>query len=466
MTLIKSISGIRGTIGGKVSESLSPIDVVQFSAAYGNWIKSKNEGPYSVVIGRDARPSGPMIFKLVSATLNALGIDVLDLGLSTTPTVEMAVPHYEANGGIILTASHNPKDWNALKLLDKEGQFIDAEAGEWIVQHAENQDFNFEKVDRIGEVNKKRGFINKHIEAILDLDIVNREAITKRELKVVVDGVNSSGGVFVPMLLKTLGVKEVIEIHCTPSGRFPHNPEPLPEHLEDLIQAVKKHRADLGIVVDPDVDRLAFVCEDGEIFGEEYTLVAVSDYILQHKPGSTVSNMSSTRALRDITELAGQSYHSAAVGEVNVVAKMKEVGAIIGGEGNGGVIYPELHYGRDALVGIALFLSHLATQGVICSGLRSRFPSYHISKNKISLTEGMNTDLILDEIARKYEKNEIHREDGVKVGFEKDWVHLRKSNTEPIIRIYSESDSETTANNLAKKFIDDIREIIREKKMS
>ncbi|HBH05279.1 MAG TPA: phosphoglucosamine mutase [Flavobacteriales bacterium] len=466
MTLIKSISGIRGTIGGKVSESLSPIDVVQFSAAYGNWIKSKNEGPYSVVIGRDARPSGPMIFKLVSATLNALGIDVLDLGLSTTPTVEMAVPHYEANGGIILTASHNPKDWNALKLLDKEGQFIDAEAGEWIVQHAENQDFNFEKVDRIGEVNKKRGFINKHIEAILDLDIVNREAITKRELKVVVDGVNSSGGVFVPMLLKTLGVKEVIEIHCTPSGRFPHNPEPLPEHLEDLIQAVKKHRADLGIVVDPDVDRLAFVCEDGEIFGEEYTLVAVSDYILQHKPGSTVSNMSSTRALRDITELAGQSYHSAAVGEVNVVAKMKEVGAIIGGEGNGGVIYPELHYGRDALVGIALFLSHLATQGVTCSGLRSRFPSYHISKNKISLTEGMNTDLILDEIARKYEKNEIHREDGVKVGFEKDWVHLRKSNTEPIIRIYSESDSETTANNLAKKFIDDIREIIREKKMS
>lgn len=466
MTLIKSISGIRGTIGGKVSKSLSPVDVVQFSAAYGIWIKSKSEGPYSVVVGRDARLSGTMIFQLVSATLNALGIDVLDLGLSTTPTVEMAVPYYHANGGIILTASHNPKDWNALKLLDHEGHFIDAKAGEWVVELAEKQDFTFERVDRLGEVYKKRGFIKKHIEAILDLDIVNREAIAQRGFKVVVDGVNSSGGVFVPMLLKALGVEKVIEIHCTPSGRFPHNPEPLPEHLEDLIQAVKKHRADLGLVVDPDVDRLAFVCEDGEVFGEEYTLVAVSDYVLQFQPGSTVSNMSSTRALRDITEQAGQSYHAAAVGEVNVVAKMKEVGAVIGGEGNGGVIYPQLHYGRDALVGIALFLSHLAAQGTSCSEVRNKYPSYHISKNKISLTEGMDVDFILDEIARKYARYEINREDGVKVGFEKDWVHLRKSNTEPIIRIYSESGTETTANNLAKKIIEDIREIIREKKMS
>jgi phosphomannomutase len=463
LTLIKSISGIRGTIGGKPGEGLSPVDIVKFTSAYGSWIK-KNllNKKHKLVIGRDARISGEMLTQLVSGTLMGLGIDVIDLGLSTTPTVEMAVTHYDANGGIILTASHNPKQWNALKLLNKKGEFISDEDGKEILTLAENLDIEFSQVTELGNHKKETNFIAEHISKLLKLKYVDVNAIKKANFKVAVDAVNSTGGIAVPMLLNALGVTSVIELYTEPNGDFPHNPEPLPEHLRDLSKAVTKNKAHLGISVDPDVDRLALVCEDGEMFGEEYTLVAVADYVLKlNKGGNTVSNLSSTRALRDITEKAGGNYASAAVGEVNVVLKMKETNAIIGGEGNGGVILPELHYGRDALVGIAIFLTHLAKSGKSVSALRATYPNYFISKNKIELTPEINVDKVLEQIKEKYKKQPVNTIDGVKIEFDKEWVHLRKSNTEPIIRIYSESKSMTTANNIAKKIIQDIKEVIK-----
>lgn len=463
MTLIKSISGIRGTIGGKPGEGLSPVDIVKFTSAYGSWIIKNSRGKkHKLVIGRDARISGEMLTQLVSGTLMGLGIDVIDLGLSTTPTVEMAVTHYCANGGIILTASHNPKQWNALKLLNNKGEFISDEDGKEILTLAENLDIEFSQVTELGNYKKETNFIAEHISKILKLKYVDVNAIKKANLKVAVDAVNSTGGIAVPMLLNALGVSSVIELYIEPNGDFPHNPEPLPEHLRDLSKAVTKNKAHLGISVDPDVDRLALVCEDGEMFGEEYTLVAVADYVLKlNKGGNTVSNLSSTRALRDITEKAGGNYASAAVGEVNVVLKMKETNAIIGGEGNGGVILPELHYGRDALVGIAIFLTHLAKSGKSVSALRATYPNYFISKNKIELTPEINVDKVLEQIKEKYKKQPVNTIDGVKIEFDKEWVHLRKSNTEPIIRIYSESKSMTTANNIAKKIIQDIKEVIK-----
>ena len=463
MTLIKSISGIRGTIGGKPGEGLSPVDIVKFTSAYGYWIKinSRNK-KHKLVIGRDARISGEMLTQLVSGTLMGLGIDVIDLGLSTTPTVEMAVTHFDANGGIILTASHNPKQWNALKLLNKKGEFISDADGKEILSIAENLDIEFSQVTDLGNYKKETNFIAEHISKILKLKYVDVNAIKKANFKVAVDAVNSTGGIAVPMLLTALGVASVIELYTEPNGDFPHNPEPLPEHLRDLSKIVTKNNAHLGISVDPDVDRLALVCEDGEMFGEEYTLVAVADYVLKlNKGGNTVSNLSSTRALRDITENAGGNYASAAVGEVNVVLKMKETNAIIGGEGNGGVILPELHYGRDALVGIAIFLTHLAKSGKSVSALRATYPNYFISKNKIELTPEINVDNVLEQIKEKYKKQPVNTIDGVKIEFDKEWVHLRKSNTEPIIRIYSESKSMTTANNIAKKIIQDIKEVIK-----
>lgn len=464
MALIKSISGIRGTIGGKTGDNLTPLDVVKFAAAYGTWIKKEKENT-RIVIGRDARLSGEMVNALVCATLQGLGIDVIDLGLSTTPTVEIAVPLEQAAGGIILTASHNPVQWNALKLLNEKGEFISGKDGEMLLKIAENEDFDFAPVTKLGKYEKKEGYIQKHIEQILKLPLVDVNAIRNKGFKVVVDAVNSTGGIAVPMLLKALGVM-VKEIYCEPNGHFPHNPEPLPEHLTDIVREIKKGKYDFGIVVDPDVDRLALISEDGTPFGEEYTLVAVADYVLsasEQKPGNTVSNLSSTRALRDITEKAGGQYFAAAVGEVNVVEKMKACNAIIGGEGNGGVIYPELHYGRDALVGIALFLTHLAKADMPVSRLRAKYPSYHISKNKIELTRDINVDKVLEAVKKKYKKQPINTEDGVKIEFDAEWVHLRKSNTEPIIRIYSESDMELKAENLAKKIISDIKEIISEK---
>jgi len=463
LTLIKSISGIRGTIGGKPGEGLSPVDIVKFTSAYGSWIKinSRNK-KHKLVIGRDARISGEMLTQLVSGTLMGLGIDVIDLGLSTTPTVEMAVTHFDANGGIILTASHNPKQWNALKLLNKKGEFISDADGKEILSIAENLDIEFSQVTDLGNYKKETNFIAEHISKILKLKYVDVNAIKKANFKVAVDAVNSTGGIAVPMLLTALGVASVIELYTEPNGDFPHNPEPLPEHLRDLSKIVTKNNAHLGISVDPDVDRLALVCEDGEMFGEEYTLVAVADYVLKlNKGGNTVSNLSSTRALRDITENAGGNYASAAVGEVNVVLKMKETNAIIGGEGNGGVILPELHYGRDALVGIAIFLTHLAKSGKSVSALRATYPNYFISKNKIELTPEINVDNVLEQIKEKYKKQPVNTIDGVKIEFDKEWVHLRKSNTEPIIRIYSESKSMTTANNIAKKIIQDIKEVIK-----
>ncbi len=464
MTLIKSISGIRGTIGGKPGDSLTPIDVVRFTAAYGTWIMNqhKDSETVKIVVGRDARISGEMVEQLVISTLTGLGIDVLNLGLSTTPTVEVAVPKEGAHGGIILTASHNPKQWNALKLLNFKGEFISGADGAEVLAIADMDDFNFAEVDHLGSVTTDDTYIRKHIDAILAMPLVDKEAIEAAKFKVVVDGVNSTGGIAVPALLSALGVHEVEELYCDPTGHFPHNPEPLAENLTEISSLVNKKGAHLGIVVDPDVDRLAFVCEDGDMFGEEYTLVAVSDYVLSQTPGNTVSNMSSTRALRDVTEKHGQSYEASAVGEVNVVEKMKATSAIIGGEGNGGVIYPELHYGRDALVGIALFLTHLAKKGCSMSTLRSEYPNYHISKNKIELTPEINVDLILQRIQEKYHNYPVNTVDGVKVDFEEEWVHLRKSNTEPIIRIYTESTSLTTANNLAQKIISDIKEIIKE----
>lgn len=460
MTLIKSISGIRGTIGGKVDQGLTPIDTVKFAAAYGTWLKSTNPNQkLKVVIGRDARLSGLMISNLVENTLVGLGIDVVNLGLSTTPTVEVAVPMENAQGGIILTASHNPKQWNALKLLNNKGEFISGEEGELILKIASSDSYEFAEVDELGKVTHDDTYLQKHIDAVLNLPLVDKDAIKAANFKIVVDAVNSTGGIFVPALLKALGVENVIEMYCEPTGHFPHNPEPLPEHLTDLSEKIKETNAHLGITVDPDVDRLAMVCEDGSMFGEEYTLVAVSDYVLQHTPGATVSNLSSTKALRDITESKGLKYFAAAVGEVNVVSKMKAENAIIGGEGNGGIIYPELHYGRDALVGIALFLTSLAKKGMKPSELRDSFPKYVISKNKIELTPQINVDQILEKVSENYKNFEVDKTDGVKIYIENEWVHLRKSNTEPIIRIYSESTTEEKANLFAEKFISEIKEL-------
>ncbi|SMO67693.1 phosphoglucosamine mutase [Solitalea koreensis] len=459
MTLIKSISGIRGTIGGTPGNALTPVDVVKFTSAFGKWVVDKT-GKNKIVVGRDARISGDMVRNLVVGTLQGMGIDVIDLGLSTTPTVEIAVPEENAGGGIILTASHNPKQWNALKLLNDKGEFISDEDGKLVLSIADSGDLEYADVNHLGQVTIDESYAQKHIDKILGLPIVDVEAIKKANFSVVVDAVNSTGGIFVPQLLKALGVEVIHEIFCTPDGQFPHNPEPLPENLNALAQEVKAKNASMGIAVDPDVDRLVFVCEDGSMFGEEYTLVAVADYVLKHKKGNTVSNLSSTRALQDVTEKHGGKYTAAAVGEVNVVNQMKETNAVIGGEGNGGIIYPELHYGRDALVGIALFLSHLAHFGKNMSVLRSTYPSYHISKNKITLTEGMDIDSLLQKIQEKYNKQPMITIDGVRIEFDKQWVHLRRSNTEPIIRIYSEGNSETVAQALANKIIADFKELI------
>jgi phosphomannomutase len=461
MTLIKSISGIRGTIGGQVDNALTPIDAVKFAAAYGTWLINRNPNTrLKVVIGRDARISGQMISDLVVSTLVGLGIDVVNLGLSTTPTVEVAVPMEKAHGGIILTASHNPKQWNALKLLNEKGEFISGQDGEHVLKIASEESYHFAEVDDLGKVTHDDSYMQKHIDAILALPLVDKKAIQQANFKVVVDAVNSTGGVFVPALLKQLGVTQITEMYCDPTGHFPHNPEPLPEHLTDLSNKIKEIGAHVGITVDPDVDRLALVCEDGSMFGEEYTLVACADYVLKHTPGATVSNLSSTRALRDITEDAGQNYAASAVGEVNVVVKMKEINAIIGGEGNGGIIYPELHYGRDSLVGIALFLSHLAHEQKSLSALRDSYPKYTISKNKIELTPEINVDEVLVKMAKKYANEEVDTVDGVKIYIEKEWVHLRKSNTEPIIRIYSESKSAEAADALAERIIGEIKGLI------
>ncbi|GGW61251.1 phosphomannomutase [Winogradskyella epiphytica] len=459
MTLIKSISGIRGTIGGPVDENLTPIDAVKFAAAYGTWIKQqRNKDTYRVVVGRDARISGEMIQKLVMNTLVGLGIHVIDLGLSTTPTVEIAVPMEYADGGIILTASHNPKQWNALKLLNAKGEFLNGAEGQKILEIAESNTMNFAEVDDLGKITKNDAYIDIHIDEVLKLPLVNTKAIKDANFKVVVDGVNSTGGIAIPLLLERLGV-EPVKLYCDPTGHFPHNPEPLKEHLGDLAKAVVDERADFGIVVDPDVDRLAFMDENGEMFGEEYTLVACADYVLSKTPGSTVSNMSSTRALRDITEKHGGTYEASAVGEVNVVALMKKNNAIIGGEGNGGIIYPESHYGRDALVGVALFLSLLAEKDMKVSALRASYPNYFMSKKKIELTPGLDVDGILKTMEANYSHDNINTVDGVKIDFANSWVHLRKSNTEPIIRIYTEAPSQVEADNLADKIIAEIKAV-------
>ncbi|HVV54850.1 MAG TPA: phosphoglucosamine mutase [Mucilaginibacter sp.] len=459
MTLIKSISGIRGTIGGSAGDGLTPPDIVKFTSAFGTWAFNKT-GKKKIVVGRDARVSGTMVNSLVTGTLQGLGIDVIDLGLSTTPTVEVAVPAEDAAGGIIITASHNPKQWNALKLLNHNGEFISDADGREVLEIGESSDFKYAEVNDLGKVILDDSYLKKHIDMILALPLVDAKAIKKANFNIVIDCVNSTGGIFVPALLEALGVTTIQQLYCEPTGNFPHNPEPLAENLVALSQEVVKTRAHLGIAVDPDVDRLAFVCEDGNMFGEEYTLVAVADYVLKNRIGNTVSNLSSTRALRDVTEKAGGEYHAAAVGEVNVVNKMKEVHAVIGGEGNGGVIYPKLHYGRDALVGIALFLSHLARSGKSVSALRSSYPGYFISKNKITLTPEMDIDSLLAKVEEKYKNHPHTTIDGLKIEFDKEWVHLRRSNTEPIIRIYSEGNSETVADNLANKIIADIKEIL------
>ncbi len=461
MTLIKSISGIRGTIGGPVGDGLTPLDTVKFTAAYGTWLKGQSsKDRLTVVVGRDARISGEMVRNLVFGTLQGLGIDVVDVGLSTTPTVEVAVPMEGADGGIILTASHNPKQWNALKLLNAKGEFISADDGAEVLRIAESDEYIFAEVDELGSVSADDTYLQKHIDAVLALDGVDVDAIKKANFTVVCDCVNSTGGIFVPALLKALGVRNVEELYCEPNGHFPHNPEPLPENLTAISEAIVATKADVGIVVDPDVDRLALVCEDGSMFGEEYTLVAVADYVLSMKPGNTVSNLSSTRALRDVTERRGGKYTAAAVGEVNVVNQMKATNAVIGGEGNGGVIYPELHYGRDALVGIAFFLSHLAKSGLKCSELKATYPEYHISKNKIQLTPEIDVDYLLEQMKKRNSHLPVNDVDGVKIEFDNEWVHLRKSNTEPIIRIYSESSSLEKANELADKIKGEIREVL------
>lgn len=459
MTLIKSISGIRGTIGGAPENNLTPLDVVRFASAYGTWIKSEYTGKTKVVVGRDARVSGEMISNLVVSTLSGLGIDVLDLGLSTTPTVEMAVSFEGAQGGIILTASHNPAQWNALKLLNHKGEFISGEIGQGILDTAQKNDYLYAPYDQLGTITKGEGFIERHIEAILALPYLDVAAIKKRNFKIAIDCVNSTGGIALPILLDRLGVTQVQKLYCEPTGHFPHNPEPLPEHLVDLSEAVTKGNCDLGITVDPDVDRLAFVSENGEMFGEEYTLVAVADFMMRVKPGNTVSNLSSSRALRDVTLAQGYQYFASAVGEVNVVNMMKAQNAVIGGEGNGGVILPDLHYGRDSLVGIALFLTHLAHRGIKMSELKASYPAYFISKNKIELTPELDVDALLEKVKEHYQQEEVTTIDGVKIDFETGWVHLRKSNTEPIIRVYSESKNEQQANQLAQSVIDIVERV-------
>lgn len=461
LALIKSISGIRGTIGGKPGDNLTPIDIVKFASAYGEMLRAEHPAKkLRVVIGRDARLSGGVLTQLVSASLQSLGIDVTDLGLSTTPTVELAVPALKADGGIILTASHNPAQWNALKLLNGKGEFLSAAAGEEIIRLADAMNFEFADVNDLGEYHTDATWIDRHIEACLAYPLVNVAAIRAANFTIAVDAVNSSGGIAVPALLEALGVQNVVKLYCEPTGKFPHNPEPLPEHLGDLSAAVVDHSCHLGITVDPDVDRLAFVCEDGSTFGEEYTLVAVADYVLGLRKGSAVSNLSSTRALRDVAEKHGGTYHASAVGEVNVVAKMKEVNAVIGGEGNGGIIVPDFHYGRDALIGIALFLSHLALSKKSMRALRDSYPNYAISKQKIDLPKGSDVDGLLDQLAATHSHEAVNRIDGVKIDFPEGWVHLRKSNTEPIIRIYAEHLQATEARRLADSLREEIEALI------
>lgn len=461
MTLIKSISGIRGTIGGNVGDNLTPIDAVKFASAYGTFLKKQSgKEKLTVVIGRDARISGPMIHQLVMQTLVGLGINVIDLGLSTTPTVEVAVPLEKADGGIILTASHNPKQWNALKLLNSKGEFLSGAEGAEILTIAESDSFDFADVDQLGTITEINDYMDRHIDEVLNLKLVDAEAVKRKNFKVVVDGVNSSGGIVIPALLKKMGV-EVVELYCEPNGHFPHNPEPLKEHLGAICELVVKENADFGIVVDPDVDRLAFISNNGEMFGEEYTLVAVADYVLSKTPGNTVSNMSSSRALRDVTEKHGGSYEASAVGEVNVVELMKKNNAIIGGEGNGGIIYPEIHYGRDALVGVALFLTYLAQQDKDVAALRATYPAYFMSKNKIELTPEIDVDGILTQMQHQYASERISTVDGFKIDFADSWVHLRKSNTEPIIRIYTEAPSQQAADELAENILSEIQHMVQ-----
>jgi len=465
LTLIKSISGIRGTIGGQEGQNLTPFDLVKYTAAFAAWVKTKHQltsGNLKVVLGRDARISGDMVSRIVSGTLMSAGIDVTDIGMATTPTVEIAVTTEKAAGGIILSASHNPAQWNALKLLNHLGEFISEEDGKTVLEIAENGTYSFTDVMQLGTCHKKYNYLKTHITKITELPLVNTKAIAKRNFTVLVDGVNSVGGVAIPALLHALGVKNIVEVNCQPTGHFAHNPEPLPEHLATTALEVTRSKADLGIVVDPDADRLALICEDGSMFGEEYTLVAVADYVLQHEKGNTVSNLSSTRALQDITEKMGGKYLASAVGEVHVVAKMKACNAVIGGEGNGGIIYPPLHYGRDALVGVALFLSHLALSGKTCSALRYKYPDYHLLKNKIDLGQfkGVDPDDVLKELKKRYERYHIIDIDGLRINFDQGWVHLRKSNTEPIIRIYAESSSESIAGTMSKHFLSQIKEIV------
>ncbi len=460
MSLIKSISGIRGTIGGKVNDNLTPLDIVKFASAFGTWLQNnKNKKDLTLVIGRDARISGAMLNSLVTATLQGLGINVIDLGLSTTPTVEVMVPELNADGGIILTASHNPKQWNALKLLNEKGEFINAENGAEVLALAENEDFNFAEVDDLGKYEIREDGFEIHIQKILALPMVDAQAIKNKKYKVVLDAVNSTGGIAIPQLLEKLGV-EVVKLYCEPTGEFPHNPEPLKEHLGDICELVKKEKADLGIVVDPDVDRLALIDENGEMFGEEYTLVAVADYLLKNKNGVAVSNLSSSRALRDVAKKHQSEYFASAVGEVNVVNLMKDKNAVIGGEGNGGIIYPDLHYGRDSLVGVALFLTHLAKEDKTVSELRATYPAYFMGKKKIELTPDIDVDAILTKMTEAYQNEEISTVDGVKIDFETNWVHLRKSNTEPIIRIYTEAFSQEQADDLGEKMIAKIKSFI------
>ena len=460
MALIKSISGIRGTIGGKVDENLTPLDVVKFTSAFGTWLQNnKNKKDLTLVVGRDARISGSMVNSLVTATLQGLGIHVVDLGLSTTPTVEVMVPELNADGGIILTASHNPKQWNALKLLNEKGEFITGENGTEVLALAESQDFDYAEVDDLGQYETRNDGFDIHIQKILDLPMVDAEAIKAKKFKVVVDAVNSTGGIAIPQLLEELGC-EVVKLYCEPNGHFPHNPEPLKEHLGDICELMKTEKADVGIVVDPDVDRLALVDENGELFGEEYTLVAVADYLLRHQKGAAISNLSSSRALRDVAKKLGSEYFASAVGEVNVVTLMKEKNAVIGGEGNGGIIYPELHYGRDSLVGVALFLTHLAKENKTVSELRATYPSYFMGKKKIELTPDIDVDSLLTKMEKEYQTEDISTIDGVKIDFENNWVHLRKSNTEPIIRIYTEAFSQEEADKLGDEMIEKMRSLI------
>lgn len=461
MTLIKSISGIRGTIGGNAGDNLTPIDIVRFTTAYGMWLKESDNTAKKVVVGRDSRPSGKMVENIVTSTLVSLGYEVINIGMATTPTTELAVAAESAAGGIIITASHNPKNWNALKLLNKHGEFLNDKDGKRILDIAEAENFNYSEIEGIGKISEINNYDEYHIESVLKLKLVNKEAVSRANFKVAIDCVNSVGGIAIPKLLKALGINDIIELYCTPDGNFPHNPEPLPENLTEISKLIKEKGADVGFVVDPDVDRLAIICEDGSMFGEEYTLVAVADYVLSKTPGNTVSNLSSTRALRDVTEKYGMIYNSAAVGEVNVVAKMKETNAIIGGEGNGGVIYPESHYGRDALTGIALFLSLMAEKKQKVSEIKKSYPEYFISKNKIQLDEGIDVSGILKSLENKFKDNPLHTIDGLKIEFPetREWVHLRKSNTEPIIRIYSESRSAEKADALAKMIMLEIEKL-------